>query len=315
MNRWARAGATALTLIAATAILRLWVTHYSVTGNDLEALLANMRVWTLPAIFVLLATHVAIAAIRWARIEEALGADRPSYRRAFTAGAVALGLGTFLPGFVTNVAARALSNRIDGGGAARGAVSGSIDQLSDLAIVFLILPAALLGIALNSLPAFAVAAAAICGIGYAALGFATTVLELLGKFSPRARRASVSIADLPKLRFIYGLSLLRFACLTAITLLIHVATGAGTASAAILAVAPVTVAVSVAMLPGGLGISEWSFSAVFSALGVDQQQAVLFVLGNRIILSIAAMALMTLAALASSFRGRNARVARQPLNV
>src|SRR5256885_13586009 len=79
------------------------------------------------------------------------------------------------------------------------------------------------------------------------------------------------------LRPISGLSLMRFGCLTAITLLIHFATGAATVGATIIAIPLVTVAISLAMLPGGLGVSEWSFSAVFAAMRINPGDIVLFV--------------------------------------
>ena len=300
MTRWLRPGAAALTIVIASAILLLWIRGYSVSGTDLDVLAANLRWWTLPGLLALMAAHVFIAAVRWSSIEQALGAERPALRRAFGAGAIALGLGTFLPGFVTNVAARSVSNRIAGNGAVRGAVSGTIDQLSDLAVVALFIPAAILGIMSRSLSLYFLASIISAAIGYSALGVFPAILKALGRLSSRVDQASAGLIRTTTLRTIYALSLLRFTCLTAMTLLIHFATGAGTASAAILAVAPVTVAVSLAMLPGGLGISEWSFSAVFTALGVDPQQIVLFVLGNRIILTAIALMLMATAPLVTA---------------
>lgn len=294
MSRLVRPLAIVLTAAVAAAVMLLWVRSYSVSGRDLEIMAASIRWWTLPLLLLLLAAHVSLASYRWSRIEAALGAEFPRFRTAFAAGAIALGLGTLLPGLLTNVAARSLSNRVGGTGAVRGALSGAIDQLSDLAIVILFLPAGLAGLAFQSLTLYLATVAMSTVLGFAGLSIAPKMIGTLGRFSPLRTLGKAQLRP-DILRPIYWLSVLRFACLTGLTLLIHFATGAATVSATIIAIPLVTLAISLAMLPGGLGVSEWSFSAVFAAMNVRQEQIVLFVLGNRILLSAAALLLMVLA--------------------
>lgn len=294
---------------AAGGVMALWIRSYSVHWENLHALIAQLHWWPLPAILVLLACHVALAAARWTRIERALGADGPRFQTAFTVGAIALGLGTVLPGPLTNIGSRALSNRLGGNDAIRGAVSGTIDQLADLAIALLFIPAAIIGVATQSVSLYAAAIAASSAAGFAMLSVAKSLLAHVSRLSLRRRQVE-ALARTGALRPIYWLSLLRFACLTAITMLVHFATGAATLSAVIIAIPLVTVAISIAMLPGGFGVSEWSFSAVFATLGVKHEQIVTFVLGNRILLSAGALLVMSVAAALASVRGANSRSGR-----
>lgn len=285
-----------LAACAAATILVLWARAYSVSTRDLDRLWASLAWWTLPLLLSLLAMHVTAAALRWSSIEQALGAERPRFQRAFTSGAIALGLGTFLPSFLTNIAARAISNRLSGDNAVRGAVSGTLDQLADLAVVVLFVPAALFGVFQDSLPLYLAGVILTGGLGFLALSVAPWFAGALIRIGV-ARHLSDATQRLVGRNIllpIYVLSLLRFFCLTAITLLIHFATGAATVSATVIAIPLVTLAISVAMLPGGLGVSEWSFSAVFAVMGVEHGGIVLFVLGNRILLSAMALLLMIL---------------------
>lgn len=317
MNRLARPVGLALAACAAAMAMALWIRNYGVSGHDLARLGSVLHWWTLPLLLLMLAAHVALAAVRWSKIEVALGGEPPSFNRAFTAGAVALGLGTFLPGLLTNVASRGLSNRLGGSGAVRGAISGSMDQLADLAIVLLFVPAAILGVAAQSLPLYLASACLSAVLGFAALPVVPALIRPL-KRRAATRNIGQSLEALSRqemMRSLYRLSLLRFACLTTITLLIHFATGAASIGPTVIAIPLVTVAISLAMLPGGLGVSEWSFSAVFAAMGIAQPQIVLFVLGNRILLSAGALALMTITLAYSAARIRRSRPKEGPVPV
>ena len=296
MNRLLRPVAAILATCVAATVLVLWARAYSVSSRDIDLLGANLAWWTLPLLLALLAVHVGAAALRWSRIEQALGAERPQFQRAFTSGAIALGVGTFLPSFLTNIAARAISNRLSGDNAVRGAVSGTLDQLADLAVVVLFVPAAILGVFQQSLPLYLIAVVFSGCLGFLSLSVAPSLTGALARIAAARHlsEASRRLWGRDVLLPIYMLSLLRFFCLTAITLLIHFATGAATVSATVIAIPLVTLAISLAMLPGGLGVSEWSFSAVFAVMGVEHGAIVLFVLGNRILLSLMALLLMAL---------------------
>lgn len=296
VKRLLRPVAAMLAACVAATVLVLWARTYSVSSHDVDLLWVNLHWWTLPPLLALLAAHIGAAALRWSRIEQALGAERPRFRRAFTSGAVALGLGTFLPSFLTNIAARAISNRLSGDNAARGAVSGTLDQLADLAVVVLFVPAAILGVFQHSLPLYLAGVVLSGCLGFLSLSVAPSLAGALARFGVARHlgNASQRLASCDVLLPIYVLSLLRFFCLTAITVLIHFATGAATVSATVVAIPLVTLAISLAMLPGGLGVSEWSFSGVFAVMGVEHGGIVLFVLGNRILLSAMALLLMIL---------------------
>jgi hypothetical protein len=170
--------------------------------------------------------------------------------------------------------------------------------MSDLAVVLLLVPAGLCGVATRSLAVYLIVAAASAAMTCAVPGLIPVLHRLFGSvpMRPPRREAITALLRVEVLSPIYWLSLLRVACLTAITLVIHFATGAVTVSAVVIAIPLVTVAISLAMMPGGFGVSEWSFSAVFTAMGIGHQQIVTFVLGNRILLSGSALFLMLLTA-------------------
>jgi hypothetical protein len=221
-----------------------------------------------------------------------LGGQRPRFGSAFAAGAFALGLGTFLPAPVVNVACRGFANRISGNSGLRGALSGGIDQIADLAVVALMAVPATVAFLTHDLDLFLYGAFAMALVG---LGL-TSVLPALVRWAllrfPRVGAERIAaLADRPLLLKIYGISLLRVVNITLMTLAIHAATGAATVSAVVIGAPLVTLAISAAMLPGAFGISEWSFSTIYASLGVSRGEIVLFVLGNRIVLTGLSLAL------------------------
>jgi uncharacterized membrane protein YbhN (UPF0104 family) len=277
-----------------------WIHKFRVTGSDIEAVFAGLRWWTLPVIFALLASHVAMSALRWTRIEIALGGKPPRFRRAFLAGALALGLGTFLPGPLATVACRGLSNRFSGESSMRGAIGGGLDQTADLVMVILMAVPAALAFFLRSPAVYVIGALIISGIGWG-------ISDVLSR-GEGTRIAIFASVKWPKIApffvrgllvEIYALTLLRFLNLTAITLLIYVASRSGTFGAVLVSVPLVTLAISVTMLPGAFGSTEWSFTGVLSGFGVSNAEITAFVLTNRLILTGSGLALGLIGALCS----------------
>lgn len=283
-------------IILAGSAFWLWLQEFSVTETSVRELLGQLNWWTVPVIFFLLCTHVSCSAKRWARLETALGGQAPDQKRALITSGLALGLGTVLPGPVASIACRSASNRIMGGNAIRGAVGGGLDQFADFAMVCFFVPAALVAIYWNSLAVY---------------GFSCCVLAVIGWLLITRRRpghpgvfANWLVHKWPRSEALftpglasamYRYSLVRFVCLSLITLMVHYASGAASATGALVAVPLVTVAISIAMLPGAFGVSEWSFSGVLALLATPQGEIAVFVLANRLILTGLALVIAGLA--------------------
>lgn len=284
MNWRSRPALVGLSIAVAMLTMGLWLHSFKVTPHELAELAARLRWWPVLPLFLLLAGHVALSAWRWSLIEVGLGGERPRFGAAFAAGAIALGLGTFLPAPLINVACRGFANRISGTSGLRGAFSGGIDQLADLAVVGLIAIPAIIAFLRRDLALFAAGAVAMAVLGLLLTLTAPALIRwALTRFAGTERVATLT--SRPLLLKIYGISLLRVGNLIVMTLAVHAASGAATATAVIIGVPLVTLAISAAMLPGGFGVSEWSFSAVFAHFGVTKGEIVLFVLANRIILT------------------------------
>jgi uncharacterized membrane protein YbhN (UPF0104 family) len=273
------------TMIAGVALI-LWLRAFHVTGSEVLSLLSHLNWWTVPIIFVLLSANIALSALRWIRIEVALGGSPQPFSRAFLSGAWALGLGTFLPGPLANVACRAVSNRFSGASGVRGAVSGGLDQMADVAIVALFaIPAAIAFVA-HSPILYVVGAplSALAGWAVAAALSADAPLRITCFLSRRLPKMAPLFTP-GLLRKIYVLSLMRLLNLTAITLMIHLASEAATVGATVVSVPLVTLAISAAMLPGSFGVAEWSFTGVLGGFAIPNSEITAFVLANRLILT------------------------------
>lgn len=287
------AGSILVAMVAAW----LWWRAFEVTPDNLNAMLAGLRLGWLPVIFVLLAIHVALSAWRWADIEVCLGGQRPAFHIAFTSGAIAMGLGTFLPAPVMNVACRSLANRFAGASGSRGAVSGTVDQLSDFVVsAWLAVPAAL-AMWQNDVRIYFWGIPVMIMAGFAGIFPLMRAKPLLQRYWPLDSKGwIVLLLSRTALFRIYAIALLRLANLTLITIAVHFASGAASPSALAVAVPLVTVATAVAMLPGSIGAAEWSFSAVLRHLGVAPHAIINFVLANRVLLTALplVLALLTL---------------------
>lgn len=300
--------------VLAGAIFWIWLRSYGISTAEIRSAWNGLAWWPIPAIFLLLWLHIGLSALRWARIEMALGGEQPQLDHACITSGLALGLGVFLPGPIANVVCRGTANRLVGASGLRGAMGGGLDQIADFAMVCFVAPAALLAIYLDSLGAYLLGCAILALAGDLAVG-------RMGRVKPRStwnwlvarlpRQAMSGAASLaPKAaRELYRLSFARFVCLNLITLLIHYASGAATALGALVAVPLVTIANSVAMFPGSFGVSEWSFSGVLSLLAIPNAEIATFVLTNRLILTVLALVIAGLATVWAMAKSRARRQA------
>jgi uncharacterized membrane protein YbhN (UPF0104 family) len=274
----------------------LWLQNFRVSVLELSNLISRLNWLPIFVLFGLLVGHVALSAWRWSIIEAGLGGTRPSFRDAYIAGAIAMGLGTILPSVAVNIASRGVANRVRGASGLRGALSGGIDQSADLFVILLLVIPALFSVAQKDLRVFLIGALIMLIAGTVVILSLPTILQkpALLRRIPQLGRV-MPLTRWPLLVKIYGISLLRVGNLTLMTISIHFACGAASVPAVIMSVPLVTVAIVAAMLPGGVGISEWSFSAVFTVLGVSRDEIVVFSLTNRILLTALPIVLMVIA--------------------
>lgn len=299
MIRGCRVTLTGSSLIVAALVMWWWVRSFDVSGAAVNAVFRHLSWWPVLPLFALVAGHVALSSWRWSLIEAALAGTRPRFGPAFATGAFAQGLGTFLPSPLVHVACRGLANRMNGASGMRGAVSGGIDQIADFAIILLMAVPAAFAFARRDAESYYLGAALMLPVGL----FFTLFLPLIVRsiwlpgFLRRKGEALLRL-DRPILLKIYGISLIRLFSLTLMNILIHAAIGVGTISAIVVSVPLVALTTSVAMLPGAIGVSEWSFSAVFAGFSIAPSAIVLFVLANRILLTGVSLAIALIILLA-----------------
>ena len=293
----------AFSVIAAIAITWFWVSEFDVSSDEITLVFQIFNPWYLFPISVLLLLHVALSSWRWILIEHGLSGIRPSFSRSMTAGVYALGLGNFLPAPLVNVACRGISNRLSGTSAMRGALSGGLDQLSDLLAVSLVAIPAIAALIFGDPAIYLLGAPLMILFGAGLLMFIQRTQAIARSSAP----PTIAIEVTSKLRArglmqIYVLSIARVANLHLITLAIHAATDTASVLAVIVSVPIVTLAIAAFMLPGGIGVSEWSFSAVFGVMGIPPEEIVIFVLSNRIVLTGTSVFLLVLAILVGFIR-------------
>jgi hypothetical protein len=283
---------TLLSVIVAVAALWFWWRFFDVSLAELRGTIAAIDWRFIPLIIALLVGHVALSAYRWMLIEVGIGGRRPRFVHAFAAGGLALGLGTFLPAPIINVASRGLTNRMTGNSAVRGAVSGGFDQAADFGITALLAIPAGLALALGDTGIYAMGAPAMLIAGLLVISAVPRLARSAWLPAWARRFADLALFAQPAaLRKVYGISVLRLANLSLITVMVGYACDAATIWSLLIAVPLVTLAISVAMLPGAFGASEWSFSAVLGQYGLGTTDVVRFVLANRVLLTLASLAI------------------------
>lgn len=295
-------------MAVAAIVVWLWWHTFEVSSGDVNTMLADLQWRWLPPIFLLLAVHIGLSAIRWAEIERALGGERPGLGIAFASGAFALGLGTVLPAPIMNVACRSLANRVSGQSMGRGAISGTIDQLSDFLVSGWLAIPATLALLNSDVRLYFLTAPPVVLIGFVALLGLRWLEPPVKRFWPFAQKKWTSLLLSRKTLFrIYGLSLLRLGNLTLISVLVQLAANTASSGAVAVSVPVVTIVTALAMLPGSLGVVEWSYSFFLTAFGISSGDIVTFVLANRLILTILPVALAVTVALVSLLQNKRAK--------
>lgn len=293
MTRNQRSGLIVLSILVAALAMGLWIRNFGVSSEELSHIFNRMS-WALSLpLFGLIVVHVALSSWRWTLIEEGLGGVKPCYVHAFATGAIAQGLGTFLPSPLVNVACRGIANKVSGASGLRGALSGGVDQLADFAIVLLVVVPAAAALLYHDFAIYLLGAPVMLLLGLALImGLPAITSTVRLPFRLPSMEAIGRKLDRRLLVKIFGISVLRVTNLTLMNLLILAATDVANTQAVVIGVPLVALTTSIAMLPGAIGVSEWSFSAVFAGFNIARSDIVLFVLANRILLTCVSLILM-----------------------
>ena len=286
-RRWLIAGASTL---GAVVVAALWWRTIGLTGSQVLSIGRDLSAAPAVVAVLFVGVQIVLAAAKWRLIERAFSAPPPSWRRALTVGAVAGALGQVAPTPVVTAVLRGASNRAaTSAGLGRGVVGGAFDYGTDLLIVAVALPFC----AAWLLPwwgwGHAVAAVA-CALGGGAAAFcvgmrASKRVRAAARRTARALTAAGPGAA-PRLLL---LSTLRVANLGLISVFVARAAGLTIDAAVLAAVPPVTVSNALVALPGGLGVTEWSFTAALGLAGVPSEAILRFAVANRLLLSAAAV--------------------------
>lgn len=273
---------TALALLAAYA----WLQAFSVSPAVFTAVFSAFDGTWLSLIFLFLVAHVALSALRWATIEGALQGPRHRFELGFASGAIAMALGTVLPAPLMSVLCRSLATKIAGAGGRRGALSGLLDQLCDLAICLWFAIPAVIAIIVEDVPGFPLFAliAAVLGLAFVLL-LSWLASSLTRHRFPALYEWLASLCRPRNMVVIYLTSVMRAGNLVVLALLISLTSEPIDLVALAVAVPIVAVTNALAMFPGAFGVSEWGFSLVLAHVGVAQNAIISFLLANRVILT------------------------------
>ncbi|MBE5073423.1 flippase-like domain-containing protein [Erythrobacteraceae bacterium E2-1 Yellow Sea] len=276
-----------MSVIIAIVVIWFWWRAFEIETNDVTAMVSRLHWLWLPVILLLLAVHVTLSARRWSVIEVGLGGQRPAFRVSFGSGAIAMGLGTFLPAPLMNVACRGLANRIAGASGGRGALSGAIDQGSDFVLAGLLAIPAGFALLQGDPNIYLWAAPPTVVVGLALVFAVMRARPILQRLWPEKSSAWIPILLSRKsILHIYTISVLRIVNLTLITMAVNYASGEASPKTLAVAVPLVMVTTAISMLPGAIGVSEWSFSAILQLFGEVPEETVIFILANRLLLTV-----------------------------
>lgn len=274
----------------ATALIAAMVRSAGFTASDFTSLLFQVR--PLPLLLFGIATglHILLAAEKWRLVQARLELRLPGRREAFAFSAIGTALGQLLPIPLASAASRALGNRLVRDASARsGAISSVWEQLFDLGVMTLLLPASVWALITGSAPLFAALAVPSLILGGILVALADPCLRLVRLVPLKFVRcaadtlAQSNLLDRTLSMRLYLLSLCRFLTLWTMCLALNWMLGWPAPSSAFAIGLPVVVLGSVlSMLPGGLGANEWSYVATMTAFGTPLPQAVSWAFANRL---------------------------------
>lgn len=275
---------------AGALLFVLWFTHSDLSLPQVVAIIERFDPTPILPVGLLLVLHLLIGAEKWRLVEQRLTGNKPALGRSFGAAAAATAIGQFLPSPLANAVTRGASNRVhEGKGFRRGLLSSIWEQAFDIYVALALSVAAAVAIGVDK-PGWFAPSAVLAAAAAALPLLLLTPLSKLHYFRRPAPRVDTQLLCTELSLKLFGLSILRFGTLALIT--IAVAAAANTAISPIqlvIAVPLVTAATAISMIPGGLGATEWSFTAVLSAQGVGHEAVLAFVLANRLILTGAAL--------------------------
>ncbi|QAY76984.1 lysylphosphatidylglycerol synthase domain-containing protein [Sphingosinicella sp. BN140058] len=274
----------------ATALIAAMVRSAGFTASDFTSLLFQVRPLPLLLFGIATSLHILLAAEKWRLVQARLELRLPGRREAFAFSAIGTALGQLLPIPVASAASRALGNRLVGEASARsGAIASVWEQLFDLGVMTLLLPASVFALITGSASLFAALGIPALILGGILVTLASRCLQLV-RSVPLAfvRRAADTLGESNLLdrtlsMRLYLLSLCRFVTLWAMCLALNWMLEWPAPSLAFAIGLPVVVLGSVlTMLPGGLGASEWSYVTTMTTFGTPLPQAVSWAFANRL---------------------------------
>ena len=208
-------------------------------------------------------------------------------------------LGFFLPKDLTDLGGRAMAlHRLHGVPFSLAGASVFFDRVFDVAILILFLPAALaywtgwisIGVAVGMMVSAAASLFVILGVAHRQvvvgsirlLNWGIAQLSRIWKSSPRPLR--ILEMTRPALRKAYILSLVKFASTVLRSILFSQALETPIPSHVLLLGTPVgQLGYLFAFTPGGLGIFEAGWYALFSIAGIPKETAILFLVEQRVL--------------------------------
>ena len=279
----------------------IWILldHADISASDLLEPLRRTSPLQVSLIFALLSSHIWLGGEKWRAVESMFGTC-PTRWEAFTYGAIASGLGQFLPPPVSNAMIRAGGNYIKSGtGARRGALTSTWKQLFDLYVVLILTVPALIAAYIAPALSFFVLSPLFLLLGEG-------LIRQLHKIADSLTQDQNPLRNLRNNIFLYRLSVLRYLVLTILTLLISTVSHTGIPPIPLASIIPpVAFATALSMLPAGLGVSEWSFVYFLSHHGVALESSATFGIFNRALQSAAYLTIAALVLILIS--GRSAK--------
>jgi uncharacterized membrane protein YbhN (UPF0104 family) len=276
----------AVASVAGPVLLWAWLGWVHVTWSEVAQLLQGLNPWLLVLVGLCAACNLVLAAEKWRRVEASLSGRAPLRRQAIVFSAVGTALGQFLPTPFANALIRGGGNHMhfrEGG--RRGALASVWEQLFDLGVVAVLLPAAIWALSARRAEIYVIAAP-LCAL--AADPLVGLALPRLG----RLLRLPPALIGRALCQTLYRISLVRFAVLTLMTAAVVVAMASPIPMSALAtSIPPVAASAVVSLLPSGLGVNEWSFLFILGVFGVPGAVVASFALVNRIVVALVSLAL------------------------
>jgi hypothetical protein len=294
-----------LSLAAAIALLVALASHGAISSAAVLRALAAARPERVAVLGLLAAFLAFLSAERWRMIERRTAGAAPSHLRAFALTAVGVGLGQLLPVQLATAISRAIGARLLKPAASpRPVVVTFYEQAFDVGVALLLAGASAAYLLAARHVAWLVFAIPALVVGYAAAGFAATLLGWLFRAMAGRSRAGAWMGGLaeaelfcPQLaRRLVLVSMVRFAVTALMAGVTSWATGLAIGLPELTIALPLVVLATAAPLtPAGLGVNEWTFAGALALQGTPLALAAQWALVNRVLVFAVSAAIGTLA--------------------